>query len=673
MNRIQKSHLERAAYIYVRQSTMAQVQNNVESQRRQYALADRAEHLGWDEVHVIDEDQGRSGSGHVQRGGFETLLANVCQGQVGAVFAIEASRLARNGQEWHGLLEFCAIVGTLIVDHDGIYDPKHPNDRLLLGLKGTMSEMEVLTFRQRSEEAIRQKARRGEYYAYIPVGYVHLGDGRLEKDPDEHVQRRIELIFTKFRELGSARQVFLWFRQEEIKIPRRRSRVSGHVEYVPAAPWTIGSILKDPAYAGVYAHGRTKRRVILENGRQRVVKEKRSRPEEWEVNIPDHHESYLTWQEYQKNQETLAHNRNQLGEMVRGSARKGKGLLAGLVRCGRCGRKMQVRYGGRHGRNSAVVYYLCFKSQEQQAEIGKQMCSVFGGVTVERAVVYALLDALSPNRIQVLVEAKERLAQKRTEKRKQMELELERARYEADRQQRQYNSVEPENRLVARTLESRWNRALEKVSALEMELSQLGDWQEAISAEEEEDLSSLAVDLRLLWDHPAASFDLKKRIVRAVVKEIVVYVHRRKLRVLVHWQGGQHTEMNLRKRKTGEHRWKTCDSTLELVRQLARLMSDNQIAAQLNRMGIKSAKGHTWTRTRVGNFRKANDIPNYVPGERQSRGEMTLEEVAKKLGVSYSTWARCAMDRPQGRCRYSLLQQWRSEESVITSIKSAKP
>jgi excisionase family DNA binding protein len=640
MKKIQKSHLERAAYIYVRQSTMAQVHNNLESQRRQYALAERAEQLGWDEVHIIDDDLGRSGSGHVQRGGFEKLLANVCQGQVGAVFAIEASRLARNGQEWHGLLEFCAIVGTLIVDHDGIYDPKHPNDRLLLGLKGTMSEMEVSTFRQRSEEAIRQKARRGEYYGYIPVGYVHLGDGNLEKDPDEQVRRSIELVFAKFREVGSARQVFLWFRQEDIKIPRRRDRVSSHIAYVPAAPWIIGSLLKDPAYAGVYAYGRTKRRVILENGRKRVIREKRSRPDDWEVCIPEHHDGYLSWQEYLKNQETLAHNRNQLGELVRGAARQGKGVLAGLVRCGRCGRKMRVRYGGRHCRNSAVVYYLCFRLQEQQEEISKQICSVFGGVTVERAVVDALLEALSPIRMQVLREATKRLAEKRTEKVKQIELELERVRYEADRYQRQYQLVEPENRLVARTLESRWNRALEKVSAVEMELSRLGNSQETTPAEEEKDLSQLAVDLRFLWNHPAASFDLKKRIVRAVVKEIVVHVDNKMLRVLIHWQGGQHTEMNLRKRKTGEHRWKTCDSTLELVRQLARLMSDKQLAAQLNRMGIKSAKGHTWTRTRVGNFRKVNDIPNNVPGERQLRGEMTLEEVAEKLGVSYSTVQR---------------------------------
>lgn len=644
MTEIQQTHLERTAYIYVRQSTMSQVRHNPESRRRQLALTERAQQLGWHDVHVIDEDSGRSGRGHVQRCGFEVLMADVCQGQVGAVFAIEASRLARNGPEWHQLLEFCAIVETLIIDHDGIYDPKHPNDRLLLGLKGTMSEMEVAMFRQRSMEAIRQKARRGEYYAYVSVGYVHLGEGRLEKDPDQHVQRTIELVLEKFREFGSARQVFLWFRQEEIKLPRRTGQVSGHIEYVAATPGSIGTILKDPAYAGAYAHGRTKRRVVLENGRKRVMKEKRRRPEDWEVLLLDHHESYLSWQAYLKNQETLANNRNQLGEAVRGSARRGKGLLAGLVRCGHCGRKMQVRYGGRHGRNSAVVYYQCFASQREQ--IGKQTCSLFGGVTVEQAVTDAVLAALSPIRMQAVVEATKRLVNKRTEKRKQIELALESARYEADRCRRQYSAVEPENRLVARTLEARWNSALEKVCQLEQDLTQESSSQRTISVEEQQKLRRLALDLPHLWNDPGASFELKKRLLRAVIKEIVVYVEKKTLRVLVHWQGGQHTEMNLRKRRTGEHRWTTCKSTLELIRQLARQMSDKQIAAQLNRMAIKSAKGHTWTRTRVGNFRKDNDIANYTLGEREARGELTIEEVANRLGVSYST-ARRMIQRKQ--------------------------
>ena len=513
MSKIQPSHLERAAYIYVRQSTMSQVRHNLESQRCQYGLAERAQQLGWEHVHVIDEDLGRSGGGCVQRYGFEALVADVCQGQVGAVFATEASRLARNGQEWHQLLEFCAIVETLIIDHDGIYDPKHPNDRLLLGLKGTMSEMEAFAFRQRSKEAIRQQAHRGEYYAYVPVGYVHLGEGRLEKDPDQHVQTSLELMFEKFQEFGSARQVFLWFRQEAIKLPRRTGQVSGPIEFVPATQGTIGTILKDPSYAGAYAFGRTKRRVILDNGRKRVVKEKRARPEDWDVLIREHHEGYISWQAYLNNRETLEHNCNRLGEAVRGSARRGKGLLAGLVRCGHCGRKMQVRYSGRRGRNSAAVYYFCCASH--QDNIGKQICSLFGGVTVEQAVTGAVLDALSPERMQALAEATDRLAKKRTETGKQMELELERARYEADRCQRQYDAVEPENRLIARTLEARWNGALEKVWELERRLSQHCRSRETITAEEKEQLHTLALDLPRLWNHAGASFDLKKRILRA--------------------------------------------------------------------------------------------------------------------------------------------------------------
>ncbi len=638
MSKIQPIHLERAAYIYVRQSTLAQVHNNVESQKRQYALEDRARELGWKEVRVIDDDLGCSGSGQVQRQGFETLLADVCQGRVGAVFAIEASRLARNGQEWHRLLEFSALVDTLIVDHDGIYDPKHVNDRLLLGLKGTMSEMEISTFRQRSQEAIRQKARRGEHYTRIAEGYQQRDAGSLEMDADEQVRHTLQMVFSKFRELGSARQVFLWFHQESIKLPSRQSPKAPTVEWVRATPWMIARILKDPVYAGVYAFGRTKRRVVLDQGQKRVVKQRRWRPEDWEVFLPDHHEAYISWQEFVKNQETLAQNRNQGGEAVQGSARKGKGLLAGLIRCGRCGRKMRVRYSGRRTRQCAVVYYFCTACPGEGA--GKQLCSLFGGVSVEQAVVAAVLDALTPLRLEASVRARADLDRKKLEKRKQIELAWQRARYEADRLQRQYQAVEPENRLVARTLESRWNEALERVRHLEQELAELETSPTTLSAEEEEKLSSLAFDLPRLWDHEAAPFDLKKRILRTVIQEIVVYVEKKILRVLIHWQGGQHSELQVRKRKPGEHRWKTEGDTLELVQQLARQMSDKQIAAQLNRMKIPSAKGHTWTRTRVGNFRTMNDIPNYSPGERQARGELTIEEVAETLGVSYSTVQR---------------------------------
>jgi len=636
MDKIQKQHLDRAAYIYVRQSSLTQVEQNLESQRRQYALVERARDLGWHDIRVVDEDLGRSGSGRVERHGFETLLADVCQGQVGGVFAIEASRLARNGHDWHRLLEFCQIVDTLIVDHDGIYDPKHPNDRLVLGLKGTMSEVEVSMFRQRSQEAIRQKARRGEYYTRIAEGYVLGEGGVLEKDPDERVQRTMMLFFEKFRELGSARQVYLWFRQEEIKLPKRAGKAD--IELVAATPWLVTRILRDPVYAGAYAFGRTTQQVTLDKGRKRVVKQRHARPEEWQVLLQGHHEAFISWSEYLRNLETLLHNRNQLGEAVRGAARNGKGLLAGLVRCGRCGKKMRVRYGSRSTRNSVAVYYQCTASQRQA--IGKQICSLFGGVTVEQAIVDAVLASLAPARMEVLTQATERLARARTQKRQQLELDLEHASFEADRRRRQYDAVEPENRLVARNLEHHWNEALANVKRLQQALSELDRSPPALSKKEEAELHRLAWDLPRMWHHEAAPFDLKKRIVRAVIKEIVVYVEATTLRVLVHWQGGQHSELNLRKRKVGEHRWKTTESTLDLIEQLARLMPDKQIAAHLNRMAIRSAKGHSWTRARVGNFRKTNAIANYSPGERQARGELTIEEVAKKIGVSYSTVQR---------------------------------
>ena len=509
MSKIQKDHLDRAAYVYVRQSSPAQVEQNLESQRRQYGLVERAKTLGWRDIRVIDEDLGRSGSGCVERRGFETLLSEVCQGQAGAVFAIEASRLARNGHDWHRLLEFCQIVDTLIVDHDGVYDPKHPNDRLILGLKGTMSEVELSMFRQRSQEAIRQKARRGEYFTRVAEGYVLGEDGRLEKDPDEQVQRVIGLVFDKFRELGSARQVQLWFRQEEIKLPKR---VGKALSFVPAAPWMVTRILKDPAYAGVYAFGRTSRQVVLDNGRKRVLKRRHARPEDWEVLLQGHHEAFISWAEYLKNQETLMHNRNQLGETVRGAARTGKGFLAGLLRCGHCGKKMRVRYGGRSNRKATAVYYQCTASQGQPE--GKQLCSLCGGFQVEQAVEDAVLASLAPVRMEAFAQAADQLTGTRAQKRRQLELELERARFEAGRCRRQYDAAEPENRLVARTLERRWNEALETVAALEQALRELDPLPHALSTKEEEDLRELAWDLPALWRHVAAPFDLKKRIVR---------------------------------------------------------------------------------------------------------------------------------------------------------------
>jgi DNA invertase Pin-like site-specific DNA recombinase len=351
MTKITPEHLARGAYIYVRQSTADQVLNNHESRRRQYGLADRARVLGWNAVEVIDDDLGRSGSG-IARPGFEKLLAAICGGRVGVVVSIEASRLARNGRDWHTLLEFCGLVGTLIADEDGVYDPRHPNDRLLLGMKGTMSEMELSLFRQRSLEALKQKARRGELLLTVAIGYVKAPNDRLEKDPDRRVQEAIALVFSKFAVLQTVRQVHLWMRQERLPLPA--------VEYVAEGrriTWklpvynTLHHMLTNPVYAGAYAFGRTGSRVTIEAGRKRIVRGFRKEREAWEVLIPHHHEGYIDWAEFERNQRLISDNANGRSFMSRGSVRRGEALLAGLLRCGHCGRKLHVAYGGANGRS----------------------------------------------------------------------------------------------------------------------------------------------------------------------------------------------------------------------------------------------------------------------------------------------------------------------------------
>ena len=491
MGEIRKQHLERAAYVYIRQSTMVQVHNNVESKRRQYALVDYARELGWHDVRVVDEDQGRSSGGFVQRRGFDDLINAVCLGQVGAVFSVEASRLARNGHEWHRLIEFTGIVDTLIVDHDGIYDSKHPNDRMVLGLKGTMSEMEVGMFRQRSQAAIAQMAERGEFYTRISEGYVLQEDNSLAKDPDEQVRKTIELALGKFRELGSMRQVLRWFREEDIQLPYRRG-MSKRTTFVRATVNHIRRILKDPAYAGVYAFGRSERRVRIENGRKRVTTYRGLSHDKWKVKILDHHEPYITWEEYLKNQQIIADNHNQSGSAARGAPRKGRGILAGLLRCGKCGRKMQVRYSSKKASEYTGVAYGCTRPEPATDKV---LCSRFGGSAVEKAVVAAVLDAISSLRMEALEQATERVAQQAQEKRHQRKLELERAIYEASRCERQYNEVEPENRLVARSLEQRWNEALGKASQLKRKLSDQDDLPERLTEEQMKKLHSLAFDL----------------------------------------------------------------------------------------------------------------------------------------------------------------------------------
>jgi excisionase family DNA binding protein len=639
MTKITPEHLARQAIVYIRQSTADQVANNLESQRRQYNLPERARQLGWSDVAVIDDDLGRSGGG-IARPGFEKLLAAICEGRVGAVVSVEASRLARNGRDWHTLLEFCGLVGSLIVDEDGIYDPRHPNDRLLLGMKGTMSEMELSIFRQRSLEALKQKARRGELFMTVAIGYLKVAHDRIEKDPDRRIREVIDLVFAKFTELQTVRQVHLWLRQERIPLPAVVHGADGRrIEWKLPVYNTIHHMLTNPIYAGAYAFGRTASRVTIDAGRKKIVRGFRRIRSDWEVLINDHHEVYITWVEFERNQQLIADNANGKSFMSRGAIRRGEALLAGLFRCGHCGRKLHVAYSGING---SAGRYHCRGSQMNH---GGSACISFGGMRVDHAVGMEVIARVQPLGVEAALAAMEAHSREDQEKRRQVELALEQARYETARARRQYDAVDPDNRLVAGELERRWNERLLAAHALEDERDALAAEPDAsLSEEDRQRLLALGSDLERAWNSAGATPTTRKRIIRTLINEIVVCVSDQTLDLVVHWHGGDHTALKVKKNRTGQHRWSAAADVVDLVRSLARQMPDKHIAAVLNRAGKSTGKGNSWTRGRVCSLRNQNTIEPYREGERAERGEVTLDEAAIVLNVSASTVRRLIED-----------------------------
>jgi DNA invertase Pin-like site-specific DNA recombinase len=634
MSKITAEHLARCAYVYIRQSTPDQLVHNHESRRRQYALADRARQLGWTRVEVIDDDLGRSGDG-IARPGFERLLAAICEARVGAVLAIEASRLARNGRDWHTLIEFCGLVGTIIVDEDGIYDPRHPNDRMLLGIKGTMSELELSLFRQRSQEALKQKARRGALVLGVAAGYVRVGRDRIEKNPDQRVREALQLVFSKFAEFQSARQVHIWLRDEGIELPvkSRSGEARGVIWRLP--PYNIvHNILTNPVYAGAYAFGRTTSRVSVENGRKRIRRGVHRPMAEWDVLIKDHHEPYITWEEFERNLRVIADNATGKGSAtVKGAIRRGELLLPGLLRCGHCGRKLHVAYGGKLGR------YNCYGARTNH---GTARCVSISGLSIDAAVSAEVLRVLKPLGIDAAVKAIEMQTCETSAAQRQLELSLQQARYEATHARRQYDAVDPANRLVAGELERRWDEALQTINRIEGEIADIiARRPTALSESDRQQLMQLGADLDRAWSHPAATVATRKRILRAALNEIIVRKEGAVIHAILHWQGGDHTALQVKQRLNagGRHYWPP-DDTISLVRELARLMPDRQIARLLNRCGKSTGYGNGWTQERVRSFRNHHDIAVYRDGERAERGEVTLDAAAEIIGVCKMTALR---------------------------------
>jgi len=632
MSKITTEHLARSAYVYIRQSTADQLTHNHESRRRQYGLADRARQFGWTSVEVIDDDLGRSGGG-VNRPGFERLLAAICDGRAGAVFAIEVSRLARNGRDWHTLIEFCGLVGTIIVDEDGIYDPRHPNDRLLLGMKGTMSELELSLFRQRSQEALKQKARRGALVLGVAAGYVKVGRDRIEKNPDQRIREALQLVFTKFAEFQSARQVHIWLRDEGIELPVK-SRHGDVIWRLPAYN-IVHNIVTNPIYAGAYAFGRTASRVSVENGRKRVRRGVHRPMAEWDVLIKDHHEAYITWDEFERNLRVIANNATGMSSAkVRGAVRQGELLLPGLLRCGHCGRKLHVHYSGKLGR------YNCYGAR---ANHGTARCISIIGLSIDAAVSTQVLHVLKPLGIDAAVKAIEAQTSETSAAHRQLELSLQQARYEAAHARRQYDVVDPTNRLVAGELERRWNEALQAVHRIEGEIADIiARKPPPLGEQERQQLMQLGADLERAWMHPAATAATRKRILRAALNEIVVRREGAVIDAVLHWQGGDHTALHVKQRlnAAGRHNPRVPEEAVALVRELARLMPDRQIARLLNRSGVQTGHGNGWTQERVRGFRNHHDIAVYRDGEWAERGEITLDAAAEIIGVCKMTALR---------------------------------
>jgi len=632
-DKIQDDHRCRAAVVYVRQSSPTQLKENRESQRRQYGLADRARELGFQRVEVIDDDLGRSGSGLVERPGFQRLVAAVCTGEVGAVLSIEASRLARNGRDWQHLVDLCGLVGALVIDADGVYDPRLINDRLLLGLKGTMSEFELSLLRQRSLEAIKSKAQRGELVFCLSVGFCWTSTGKIELDPDRRVQDAIRRVFRKFDELGSARQVLLWFRRSRTSLPSKK-RGNGSWETTWRLPvyQTVHKMLTNPMYAGAYAFGKTGSRTTVVGGKARKTRGHEKPLEDWTVLIKDHHPGYVSWDTYERNQRVLAENAHMKKRMERKAGRGGRGLLAGLLRCRRCGRMLHVSYVGNGG---CVPRYDC---RGAMLNHGEDRCISFGGLRPDQAVANAVLEVVEPKAVEAACRAAEQASHQRGDEHRAALLELEQARYETRLAARRYESVDPDNRLVAAELEQRWNAALGHERELEIRVGTLAKRHGETPAIDKSELLALAANLSAVWNSDVADMRLKQRIVHILIQEIVVDVDDKasELVLLIHWVGGRHSELRVPKNKPGQHGRRTSESASEIVRRMAGRWPDEQIAATLNRLRFKTGAGNNWNEQRVYQLRRRLGLPSYNPGDTtaQQSGVLTLQEASIRLGVS---------------------------------------
>ena len=643
-SKVKPNHLQRPAYVYIRQSSPAQVENHRESTARQYALIDKACQLGWAQQHiiVIDKDLGLSGAGWCERSGFAHLTTEVALGRAGIVLGLEVSRLARNHADWYRLFDLCGVTDTLVGDGDGIYHPALFNDRLILGLKGIMAEAELHVLRARLEGGIRNKAARGELRRGLPVGFVWgEQEGEVRFYPDEGVVSTIRTVFAKFAELGSARKVWLWFHSEGLPFPMRQ-HMKSPIRWVAPTYTAIHHVLTNPVYAGAYIYGKCRHeRYLDEQGRLR--RRTRHLPmAEWSVLLREHHPGYIDWATFQANQTRIDSNVHPQPHQGGGAVREGAALLQGLARCGKCGRRLHTHY---RGRNASPGYHCSGKDIVHGRGV---YCLNVGGIQIDQAVVDAFLQAITPAAVDATELALQQLEADQDAALSQWRLAVERARYEAQRAERQYQAIEPENRLVARTLENEWEQRLRDLAAVEAELRQREqEHPRVLSPAEKDRLRALGSDLQKVWTAPTTTDRDRKELLRALLEEVMVTVDRPQHRahLTLRWRGGALTELDLCLPRSQPRGIRTNEDTLSLLHRLAALYPDDVIAGILNRQGRKSATGERFTANQVGGLRRYRQIPRFQPPTEPPAGELVpIRKAAQILGIYPSTVHRWLSD-----------------------------
>jgi DNA invertase Pin-like site-specific DNA recombinase len=634
MSKVQEHHLARPAYIYVRQSTPGQILHHQESTARQYALRDKAEQMQWGAatIQILDQDLGQSGQHTTGREDFRRLVSDVSMGRVGAIFALEASRLARSDLDWHRLIEICSITNTLVVDEDGCYDPGDFNDALLLGLKATIAKAELHFIRARLQGGKLNKAKRGELRFPLPVGFCYDEAGQIVLDPDQQVQGAVRLVFHLFHELGSAYGVVQHFAQKQLQFPKRAygGAWNGKLIWGRLGHGRVISLLKNPSYTGMYSFGRFRSCKQISADGEIHNKVERAPMDSWQVKLQDHHPGYITWEQFERNQKLLSKNRTNGEEtLLSGPAREGLALLQGLLLCAQCGRRVSVRYQGNGG-----IYPTYDCNRLRREGLSSKSCLNVRCDLLDVPVCRRVLELLKPAQLQIATEAMRQLEHREAAVNRQWQMRIERATYEAELAERRYEEVDPSNRLVASTLEKRWNDALVKVNELKAEHTGLLKKEAlSITAEQREKVMRLAADFPRLWNAPTTKAKDKKRMLRLLIKDITVErIGEQRLVILhVRWQGGacEDIRVNLPPKAADVVRYP--GETVERVRELARDHSDDQLAKVLNQEGRRPTKGDTFTVAIVRWIRYKHRIAAPVLKRAE---EHTVKELAQRLNVS---------------------------------------